>query len=238
MTRDEFRIETVDHIDYGVEPYAWPFAKDHAAQIDADWEKLRAAKPALFNGRVMLMHSDRIEADAHGRVLRGAAFETNYKSFLAWRSMGCPDAHVSNCFAMAALRSADGAFLLGRMGVHTAAPGRIYFPAGTPDEADVKGGRVDFEGSALRELNEETGLRAADVAVAPDWTVVFDGRYVACMKTMRSSETAATLIARFKEFAAKEKEPELTELVPVFSKADFDPVHMPKFMLEYMLRKM
>jgi hypothetical protein len=45
---------------------------------------------------------------------------------------------------MAALRGADGAFLLGEMAPHTTNGGQIYFLAGTPDPSDVFDGKVDL----------------------------------------------------------------------------------------------
>src|SRR5262249_58082206 len=93
--------------------------------------------------------------------------ETDFDSYIAGRHWGFPDAGVTNCFAQGALRAADGAFLLGVMGAHTAGAGSIYFPSGTPDPKDVTGDMVDLDGSVLRELAEETGLTARDVAGAP-----------------------------------------------------------------------
>ncbi len=234
MSMDEPRIESVARIVYPVEAWQWPFLTERAGDIDAHWTKIHAVNPRLFNGRVLLMRGDHIEDEPQGRVLRGSAFEIDYKAFLAWRAFDFADQTVTNVFAMSALRSADSAFLLGRMGENTVAPGRIYFPAGTPDRGDIKDGHVDFDGSALRELTEETGFGAADVTLAEDWTLVFDRRYLACMKLMQAKESAATLIARFAAFHAHEKEPELAALVPVFSTADFDAAHMPPFMLSYL----
>ena len=42
-------------------------------------------------------------------------------------------------------------------------PGKIYFPAGTPDLGDVKNGALDLAGSVARELFEETGIGADEV---------------------------------------------------------------------------
>lgn len=231
------RIETVAAISiHRADPYEWRFAKDQADAIEAHWQRRRADNPRLFNGRVVLMQ--KVEIDRAGS-LAGSCFTTDYKSFLAWREFGFPDSRVTNVFAMAALRSADGGFLLGEMGAATANAGRIYFPAGTPEPDDLKNGRVDFEGNVLRELREETGLhpdRSDEglVRLDPGWSVVFHGAYVACMKMVRSPLSAAALIARTDAFLAEEKEPELARLKPVFSPADFDEAHMPEFMRAYM----
>ena len=63
----------------------------------------------MWNGRVLLMR----RGDIADGVLSGAYLETDFASFIAWRDWGFPDTTMRNCFAMAALRSADGAFLLG-----------------------------------------------------------------------------------------------------------------------------
>src|SRR6478736_5330211 len=136
------------------EPAPWPFEIERRAEIDAYFAKLRAAKPQMWNGRVLLLRRGEI-ADG---VLSGAYSEVDFASFIAWRDWGFPANSARNCFPMAALRSSDGAFLLGVMAAHTANAGHIYFAAGTPDPNDIVGDTVDLEGGVLRELNEETGL--------------------------------------------------------------------------------
>ena len=226
------RLARVARIDCAVEAYDWAFARDESARIDAHWSRLRAAKPALFNGRVLL--ASRLEVD--GDALRGACFETGYKCFLAWRDFGFPGAAVLNCFAMPALRAADGAFLLGEMSAGTANEGRLYFPAGTPEPADLDSrGRVNFEGSILRELEEETGITPGEIMLDGGWTIVSSGRpVVACMRLARSSLDTAALQARFAAFIAAEANPELSRLVPVRGVSDLDPARMPDFMLTYL----
>jgi hypothetical protein len=96
---------------------------------------------------------------------------------------------------MAALRASDGAYLLGVMSTFTANPGRIYFPAGTPDPSDIRGDTVDLLGNVLRELGEETGLLAQDLVAAPDWTAVVAGPRIALMKEVRARRSAAELRA-------------------------------------------
>jgi 8-oxo-dGTP pyrophosphatase MutT (NUDIX family) len=233
------RIEDVAHIVYTCEPMPWRFAEDEAAAIDAHWQKLVARNRHFFNGRVLLMHRFALRDESggeqnEGRVLEGACLEADYKAFLAWRDFGFPGEAIWNCFAMPALRSADGAFILGEMAPHTANPGRIYFPAGTPDPSDVRDGIVDLEGNILRELEEETGLTAADVTCSPGWTLVFTGARIACMKIVQSPLPAAALIDRIAAFLAQEEHPELTRVVPVFGCGDLDPQHMPDFTLAYL----
>lgn len=234
MSPDEPQIEEIAAVDYRRETLPWRFALDEAAKIDRHWQKLLEEKPRLYNGRVLLMHRFALVEEANGRALKGACFEADYKAFLAWRDFGFPDENVRNCFAMPALRSADGAFILGQMASFTANPGRIYFPAGTPEPADVKGDVVDLEGNILRELTEETGIGAADVTLGAGWTLVIAGPRLACMRLVQSDLPAAALVARVTDFLAREPEPELARVIPVFSRADLDPEHMPDFTLGYL----
>lgn len=234
MTSEPPRMEEIDEIDYRIEERPWRFAIDEAEAIDRHWDKLRARNPHLFNGRVFLMHRNVVAIDGSRRILRGAGCEVDYKAFIAWRDFGIPDAEVANCFSMAALVSADGAFMLGRMSDHTANPGRIYFPSGTPDREDVKGEKIDLAGSVLRELAEETGIGSGDVTEAPGWTVVFEGARIACMKIVRSGLAAAEIKSRFYAFIASDPAPELVALHAVFSAQDLDEERIPDFTLRYL----
>ncbi|MGO9673428.1 MAG: NUDIX domain-containing protein [Methylocella sp.] len=234
MTPETPRIDDIEDIVLDVAERVWPFAVDQCEAIDRHWEKLRGGNPHLFNGRVFLNFERRTETLEGRRVLSGTASAVDFKAFLAWRDFGFPDAGVRNCFATAALLSADGAFMLGRMSDRTANAGKIYFPAGTPDLGDVKDGALDLAGSAARELFEETGIQADEVAFAPGWTVVFEGPRIACMKVTRSPLTAFEIEAGFQDFLAREETPELVALHPVFSVRDLDEERMPSFTLRYL----
>jgi 8-oxo-dGTP pyrophosphatase MutT (NUDIX family) len=228
------RIEAVDAIDIDVEPYEWPFARECAADIEAHWRTLCIARPRLFNGRVFLFRNMEI-ADAR---LTGSCFEVEYKAFLAQRDFGYPDKTAFNCFAQGALRAPDGAFLLGEMAADTANAGRIYFPAGTPDPSDVRNGRVDLDQSVMRELTEETGLRANDITPALGWTVVFERQMIACLKPMRLNLDRATALARIADHIAREKHPELARVHVAATRADIDAHRMPLFIQAYLQREL
>ncbi|MGB7127300.1 MAG: NUDIX hydrolase [Methylovirgula sp.] len=228
------RIEEIATIELRLEQKTWDFARDRAEEIDAHWAELVRRNPHHYNGRVLLMRGLDVIATAHGRRLEGACFVAEYKAFLAWRDFGFPDRTVCNAFAMAVLRSADGAFLLGEMGQATANAGQIYFPAGTPEPDDLVGEILDLEGSVRRELEEETGIRTDEIAFGEGWTVVFQGPRLACMKTVRSAHSAAELVARGAAFIASEKQPELARLIAIFGVGDLDEKRMPDFIQAYL----
>ncbi len=89
----------VERLDLSLAPFDWRFARERRAEIDAHFETLRRSKPAIWNGRVLLMHYHEF-ADS---TLRGACFETDFASFVAWRDFGFPDSSVKNVFALGAL---------------------------------------------------------------------------------------------------------------------------------------
>ncbi len=225
-------IVEVAELDFVVESASWTFAEKHAARIAAHWAEARRAKPELYNGRVLLLNR-RTLAGA-GSKLKGAFFETSYENFIAWRAFGHPGEPVASCFSMAALRSADGAFLLGEMAPHTYNGGLIYFPAGTPDPSDVFGGRLDLDASARRELFEETGVSAGEAAIKDGWTVVFTPQRIACMKLMTLSLSAEKAKARIEAFLALDPHSELTRMHVVRRAADIDEARTPPHVSAYL----
>jgi 8-oxo-dGTP pyrophosphatase MutT (NUDIX family) len=225
-------IVHIDRLELTVAPKPWAFAAERRADIDAHFAKLQREKPALWNGRVLLLH----EYSVADGVLRGAYLETDFASFAAWRHWGRPAAGVHDCFGAAAIVAADGAFLLGVMGPHTANSGRIYFPCGTPDPDDIVGSRVDLDFSVRRELKEETGFEITEFAAEPGWTTVFDLPLIAHMKVLRSGESAEALRARALDHLARERQPELADIRIVRGPADFD-LAMPRFVTTFLAQR-
>ena len=226
-------IESVDALDFRLTAGDWDFARERGAEIDAHWRRRVAALPRLFNGRVLMLGRHAIETRGGARVLTGAFVETDFAAFLTWREFGFPASNACNGFSMAALRGADGAFVLGEMAPHTASAGAVYFPAGTPDRQDLAGDVVDLEASARRELFEETGVRAEEAEIAPGWVVVRARGRVACMKPMRLSLGAEAARAEIAARLSAQARPEFSAFHIVRSELDFTAA-MPEFVRAYM----
>lgn len=228
-----------DRLECRFEPQDWPFAQLQAEAIDAHWRRWTNGNPHIFNGRILLLHAGGTETAGDGaRIFRGAFSETEFKALLYWRGAGFPDSGRRNVFAMAALQASDGAFVLGEMGAHTANPGQIYFPAGTPDRDDIVDGKVDLEGSVWRELAEETGLAESDATAAHGWTLVEDGGRLACMRRLRSPLPATELIDKISAFHESERGagglPEFARMHLWRRAGDVAPERMPGFMRAYL----
>ena len=222
------RVETID---CRVDDRHWDWAEREAARIDAHWAGLVARKPALYDGPVLLMHAGRVD----GTTFHGSYLRTRFSRFMAWRDFGAPDPTIRNGFAMAALRTADGAFLLGEMGPHTANAGKVYFPSGTPDPSDIRDGMVDLAGSVARELAEETGIALSEARFEPDWTVVEAGEKVAFLQAVTVDAPAEELARRIHAFLARDTQPELARIHVVRSRAEITPA-MPDFVAGFLAR--
>src|SRR4051812_2941256 len=99
----------VTAFELNVQAWPWPFAMERGAEISAHFAVKQREKPKIWNGRVLLGRNP----DFTGTSFSASYFEADFASFLAWRDWGFPDRDVFNGFGMGALRSNDGAFVLG-----------------------------------------------------------------------------------------------------------------------------
>jgi len=230
------QILEIAAVDFSFDPAPWAFAEEEAPRIAVHWADLRRRKPALYNGRVLMLGRRKLEASpgVGARTLKGSFFETDYASFVAWQAFGYPGTPVENCFSMAALRAGDGGFLLGEMAPHTFNAGQTYFPSGTPDPSDVIGDKVDLDSSARRELFEETGISASEARVDPGWTFVLAGRKIAAMKLMTLPMSASEAKARIEAFLTRDPKAEFSRIHIVRRLADIDDTRTPDFVLAYL----
>jgi 8-oxo-dGTP pyrophosphatase MutT (NUDIX family) len=228
---DELSIVAIDELELSFAPHHWSFADQRRLEIDAYFEARRRKTPELWNGRVLLLS----QCVLRERKLSGSFFETDFASFLAWKDWDCPDRTVVNCFAMGALRAADGAFLVGVMGAHTANAGRIYFPAGTPDPTDVRGSIVDLDQNVVREVAEETGLTPNDFNPRFGWHAVVQGPRVALFKILDVGASAIDVRARILGHLTRDTMPEFADIRIVRGRDDLDP-EMPAFVTAFLDR--
>ena len=218
-----------DRLELSFSPKPWAFAEQRGVEIDALFAKMRLNNPALWNGRVLMLH-DYSYVDG---VFRGAYLETDFANMRAWHDWGCPGAPIYDSFGAAAILTADNAFILGIMSTRTANAGRIYFPCGTPDPDDIVESRVDLDLSVRRELREETGLEARDFAAEPGWTTVVAGPLIAQIKVLRSWDNAASLQARIREHVARDPKAELAGTSTARGPKDLTPA-MPDFITAFL----
>jgi 8-oxo-dGTP pyrophosphatase MutT (NUDIX family) len=222
----EGEIAKVDHIEIAIEPWSWDFAIARRKEIDQYFAHLQGERSALWNGRVFLLNRYSIR----NGVMRGTCFETDYASFLAWCDWDFPDQRAFNFFAAPALRSADGAYLLGEMAPYTAHARQLYFPCGTPEPKDILvDGTLDLQANLRRELLEETGLDIDELDSEPGWTVVLDGAVVAILKKLTARPDASELRTQILQYLATEARPELSDICLVRALSDLD-ARMPRFL--------
>jgi hypothetical protein len=227
-------IISIDRVEIMLERRPWEFAIKRRGEIDRYFARLKGKRALLWNGQRLLIRRYAV----HDGVLRGACFETDYASFLAWRDWDFPDPSVYNVFAAAALRAADGAYLVGEMAQYTASAGRITFPAGAPERADIDtGGMLDLLGNLRRELKEETGIdidecraeagwaivRGLSATISPGCTPGTSGRgSVGLMKQITAPAKAVELRSSIMQHLASDSCPEFSDIRIVRSRADLD----------------
>jgi len=190
----------------------WAYARCHAADIDVHWLRHQRESPAMFNGAIHLVHGIALE----GGVLHAQFLRTDFKSYLYWREHNFPEAGVRDGFGSALVRSAEGHVILGRQRAGNVNAGLAYLPGGFIDPRDVRpDGTIDIDGSILRELEEETGLERADIAISPGYLVTFNGALISIARELRSPLAAEELRARIPAHLARDPASELVDAVIV-----------------------
>jgi 8-oxo-dGTP pyrophosphatase MutT (NUDIX family) len=206
--RSEITLVPIKGLDLHLRRGSWAFADAERRKIDEHWRKLADANSKIWNGDVLIC----TKVDLTAGVLTGDFLKTDYASFVAWRDWGWPDRTVCNCFGSAAVVSADRAVLYGRMAGHTLNAGKVYPPGGSLEMRDVTpDGRVDVMGSITRELEEETGLKAAD-AEWGELLAIFDEHRLSVAQVFHFAETAEALAGKVREYLRSAHEDELSDI--------------------------
>lgn len=214
----------VDACDLTVCTWHWPLAAERRQAIDADWRARKAQTPGLFNGAVYLFRDFAI---AGGR-LTGTLFRSDFKTLLYWRSLdGKAAGSVKEASGASLIRAADRHLLYGRQAPNQLNSGLVYPPSGVIDGSDVFGEVVDIDAHIARELEEETGLTAADLQRVPGYVVALDGRHVAIGVEWRSAQPAETARRSIMGFLGAQTEPELDDIVIVRAPAAIAEHKMP-----------
>jgi 8-oxo-dGTP pyrophosphatase MutT (NUDIX family) len=220
----------IDRLECSTAQWSWAFTRDRRAEIDTFFAAQQRANPALWNGRLLLMHQIAVTE----RTLRASFFETDYASMIAGIEWGVIGQEVLAGFGAAALLSSDRVFITGLMANHTRNAGMICFPSGSLEPADVTGGNgVNVEACVRRELEEETGLTLNDYQCDPGWYAVRTGPRLPLFKIVRSSESSGILRDRILANLANQERPEFSEIYFVRDDSDLHAA-MPDWMTAFL----
>lgn len=212
------RIVPITGFDIVSVPGRWPLSAEQRAAVGPYWDGALAANPHLWDGRILGFSAPggglpTVEAG----VFRAEAREDAYSAFMLWRHQGFPDIGLCHAFGWALIVGSDGAIIYGVMGSHTANASRVYPPGGSLEPRDVMpDGRVDVARCIELELEEETGLRAAE-AVAGPMVAVVDWPRLSFGRVFRFAESAATLAARIRANLDRQAHRELDDIVVIAS---------------------
>ena len=215
------RIVPVTDIDIRLVPGTWPLSDDQRAAVKAYWQGAIAANPHLWDGRILGLSAlgGGLPTVEDG-VFRAEAREDAYSAFMLWRREGFPDIGMCHAFVWALIVSGDGALIYGVMGDQTANAGRVYPPGGSLEPRDVlPDGRVDVPRSIALELEEETGLAAAEAADG-GMVLVFDGPRLSFGRILRFADSASVLATRIRANLDGQTHRELADIAVIRSRLD------------------
>lgn len=220
------RVNLAEVCDLSVGDAAWAFARDNAAAIDAHWQRATQANPSYFNGCIYVLAQSRLQEG----VFSGRLIAAEFKAFLYWKETGQTDTTVCDVFGSALIRSGDGAILLGRQRTGNLNAGLVYLPGGFIDPRDRdEEGRVDIRASVLREVEEETGLKANTLAVSEGFLITRVGQQVSISVELVGDGDAGQMMAFMRTALAKDAAAELDQIVAVRTAADLERYPMPEY---------
>ena len=214
----ENQVFSLDAVRLRIDAAEHPWRVAEQGAIAAHWAREQVERPWLFNGTVMIHRGLQLEGD----LLSGISHRAPYAALL--HLVGTrPAADAWHVFGSAVILSSDNAMLLIRMAAKTANPGKVYAPAGSLDESDIRNGTVDVEGSILREAREETGL---DLSRAETETGLLCWRgngIVAIFRRFRLGQPAAVLVERIRDHIRSDAEQEIEDVVVVRAPGEAGP---------------
>ena len=182
-----------------------PFEGRNGEAIAENWKREKAAKPALFDGAVILLS----RLSYSGGVLSGICHPVRYSSFMLWRRRRPVDG-AQHIYAQAIPVGADAALLAVRMGGHTANAGKVYFASGSFEPPhEFPNGLADIEGNMARELAEETGIDLLSSRRAGALHMLWRETGVVLFRRYVFDQAAAALADRVKTFVAADPDPEI-----------------------------
>jgi hypothetical protein len=218
-------VGDVTAFDCTVTDETWPWAEKNADAIAKHWAQAIAEKPSMFDGEVVIATEVGIE---QSRVVSTHAV-VRFSAFHCWQKSGFPRADAFNLFGAGMVVTKDGAALLGKMAAHTSNAGLAYFPCGTPDRDDIKNGKLDIEGSIIRELEEETGLGSFHLRPADQRWISWDGALFCCARRFDTDLTAAEAEKIVAAYLASQAKPELEKVILVKSLDDLVKGEIPAY---------
>jgi 8-oxo-dGTP pyrophosphatase MutT (NUDIX family) len=218
----EGRMMPVDAVDVRLAPSAHPIERGNAEAIAENWRREIAARPALFDGEMVLLS----RLSWRDRVLSDVCHKVRYSTFLFWRATRAGTA--AHCFAHAMPVSSDGALVAIRMGGHTINGGKVYFAAGSFEPEDFfADGQVDVLGNMAREVGEETGIDLTGLPRDAGYQAVSMREGTVVVRRFFLPWTAEDIAGRIARFVAAEAEPEISGPVVIRSADDLPEGLMP-----------
>lgn len=210
-----YTITRCDVIELNVSLKPLPFERNNTIEIARHWQGAKSDNPALFNGRIFMASAFAIS----GQTVQATCHAVNFATLMYWRDRLDTDG-TQNIFGNIVLRASDGALVMGRMAPHTSIAGKVCYPGGSFDDADVRDGLIDASACATRECLEETGIRPDAYTLADGFVVCSDDRMIAVSRIGELKIEAEAARAQILRFMDRENVPEFDDIIIVRSTSD------------------